>query len=290
MCGWAASSSAHCLSKTSKGKMTMMQQELVAVLQQQPLGLLFDIDGTLSPIAPTPSEARLYPGAADLLRDAQKYAHVGIITGRTVLNGAQLVNVDGLTYIGTHGLEWCEGYQNGQCRVELIAQALPYAEPGKAVLDLAERELANLPGIIIERKSVGGTIHYRLAPDPEQARTRILAMLAVPAQQAHMRIGEGKYAIELLAPLRVNKGVALRRFVEQFRLHGVIFAGDDRTDLDAVLEIRKLCQEGFAAHAFVVQHPDTLPALLEHADTLVQGVEGMIQQLKEIVSHLVHNQ
>jgi trehalose 6-phosphate phosphatase len=264
----------------------MTQEEITRVLQQHPLGLLFDIDGTLSPIAPTPDEARLYPGATELLHNAQKYAHVGIITGRAVIDGARLVNVNGLTYIGTHGLEWYDSDQIGQPRVELIPQALPYTGPGKAVLDVAERELANLPGIIVERKSVGGTIHYRLTPDPEQARKRILATLETPVQQAHMKIGEGKCVIEVLAPLTVNKGQALRRFVEQFRLRGIIFAGDDRTDLDAVLEVRRLRQEGLVAHAIVVQHPDTLPALLEHADTLVQEVEGMVQQLKEIVNQL----
>jgi trehalose 6-phosphate phosphatase len=264
----------------------MTQKELTGVLRQYPLGLLFDIDGTLSPIAPTPREARLYPGAADLLRTAQEHAHVGIITGRSVVDGVRLVNVDGLTYIGTHGLEWRVEKGTGQYNVELIPQAFPYVEPGKALLDIAERELAGLSGIMVERKSVGGAIHYRLAPDPEQARIHILATLAVPTQHAHMRLGEGKYVIEVLAPLTVNKGEALRRFVEQFGLAGIIFAGDDRTDLDAVLEVKRLRQEGFAAHAIVVQHPDTLPALLEHADTLVQGVEGMIQLLKDIVNQL----
>src|SRR5262249_26984961 len=156
---------------------------------------------------PTPGEARLYPGAADLLHDARRYAHVGIVTGRAVVSGAQIVNVDGLTYIGTHGLEWCAGLP-GQHSVELIPQAGPYAGPGRTVLDIAERELADLPGVIVERKSIGGTIHYRRTPDPEQARKRILTTLRAPAQHAHMRIGEGKYAIELLAPLTVNKGEA----------------------------------------------------------------------------------
>src|SRR5215813_10202197 len=114
----------------------MMQEEITEVLQQYPLGLLFDIDGTLSPIAPTPDEARLHPDAAELLYDIQKYAHVGIITGRAVADGARLVNVHGLTYIGTHGLEWCNGHPS-QYKVELIQQALPYVESGKSVLDIA---------------------------------------------------------------------------------------------------------------------------------------------------------
>jgi trehalose 6-phosphate phosphatase len=268
-----------------KEKEIMLQEEIVKVLQQRPLGLLFDIDGTLSPIAPTPDDARLYPGVAELLRRAQKYAHVGIITGRGVVNGARMVNVDGLTYIGNHGLEWCAGLPD-QHEVALIPQALPYVEPGKYVLDIAERELADLPGVIVQRKSVGGSIHYRLTPDPEQARIRILATLEAPAKQVQMKLGEGKRVIEVLAPLNINKGQGLRRFVERFELHSIIFAGDDRTDLDAVLEVKKLRQEGFAAHAIVVQHADTLPELLQHADSIVQGVEGMAQQLKEIVDRL----
>jgi trehalose 6-phosphate phosphatase len=266
----------------------MSEATIAGILQQQPLGLLFDIDGTLSPIAPTPAEAQLYPGVADLLRDLQRYAHVGIITGRGVVDGARLVGVAGLTYIGNHGLEWSNGFNAlpDQHQVELIPEALPYVKPGKYLLDIAARELADLPGIIVQYKSVGGSIHYRLAPDPEQARIRILTTLEPLAMQAQMKIGEGKRVIEVLAPLHINKGQGLRRFVAQFGLQGVIFAGDDRTDLDAVLEVETLRRNGLAAHAIVVQHADTMPALLEHADSTVKGVEGMAQQLQAMVNQL----
>ena len=82
---------------------------LQTVLAQRPLGLAFDIDGTLSPIAPTSDEAQLYPGVASLLERAREHAHIAIMTGRSIDNGAAMVNVEGLTYIGTHGLEWSDG-------------------------------------------------------------------------------------------------------------------------------------------------------------------------------------
>ena len=69
-------------------------------------------------------------------------------------------------------------------------------------------------------------------------------------------------------------------------LNGVIFAGDDRTDLDAVLEIARLRQEGMAALAIVVQHHDTLPEMLANADIVVQEVEGMVELLREMVDVL----
>lgn len=263
----------------------MLPAQLQITLAQQPLGLVFDIDGTLSAIAPTPEAAYLYPGVADLLKKAQTRANIAIMTGRAVSDGAAMVNVEGLTYIGTHGLEWSDGLPTTQ-PVQLDPAALPYVEPGKQLLDLAEQHFSNDSrgeGIIVQRKRVGGSLHYRLAPDPELARQRIFALLEEPAQRMHMRLGEGKRVVEVLVPLAINKGYGLRRYVEMHNLRGIVFAGDDRTDLDAVLEIERLRQEGRAAFSIVVRHTDTLPELLEHADYVVDEVEGMAQLLAEIV-------
>jgi len=264
----------------------MIAEEISTILKQHPLGLVFDIDGTLSSIAQTPAEARLYPGAADYLEQAKRFAHVGILTGRAVTDGAAIVNVEGLTYVGTHGLEWSEGLPATH-PVELLSEATPYIEPGKQLMDLVEQQLVpQMPDLLIQRKSVGGSLHYRRVPQPEQARELILSTLKEPANRLHMKLGEGKRVVEVLAPLTINKGKALRRFVEQFALRGIIFAGDDRTDLHAILEIEQLRQEGYAAHSIVVQHDDTPEELLTHADTIVQGVAGMVQLLEEMVVEL----
>jgi trehalose 6-phosphate phosphatase len=255
--------------------------DIQKVLSQRPRGLVFDIDGTLSPIAPTPQEARLYPGVVPLLEQAREQANVAIMTGRAIDDGARMVNVDGLTYIGNHGLEWSDGLP-WLHPVHMVEEALVYVEPGKQLLDLVERNLG-IPGIIVQRKSVGGSIHYRLAPDHEQARQSILALLEEPARMLNMRLGEGKQVVEVRAPLAVNKGYALRQFVQRLDLRSVIFAGDDRTDFDAVMEISRIRKEGIAALSIVVQHADTLPELLEHADCVVQGVEGMAELLREMV-------
>lgn len=258
-----------------------------SVLSQRPLGLLFDIDGTLSPIAPTPDTARLHPEAAPLLERARDCArvHVAILTGRAVEVGAALVNVPGLTYIGTHGLEWSDGLPT-PTSVRLAAGVSNYIEPGAQLLDLAARELADIPGILIERKRVGGTVHYRLAPQPEQARARILAQLQEPARRLSMRLSEGKRMVEIQPPLLINKGEALREFARRFALRGVLFAGDDRTDLDALNELAALRANGLATLGIVVRYPETLPELLQKADMVVEGVEGMVRFLREVVQSL----
>ncbi|MHB8600671.1 MAG: trehalose-phosphatase [Ktedonobacteraceae bacterium] len=260
------------------------ETNLPIVLAQRPLGLVFDIDGTLSPLVPIPDEARLYPGVAELLEALREQdgVHVGIMTGRGIDDGAKLVGVDGLTYIGTHGLEWSDGLPSSH-PVQLVPGAEEYVAAGKYVLDIAERELGDVPGIIVQRKHVGGTLHYRRSPNPEEARRRILAAVEEPAHNVHMLIGEGKKVVEILAPLHVDKGQALRRFVQRFGLHGVVFAGDDRTDLYAMQEVERLRQDALPALAIAVQHADTLPGILEHADIVVQGVEGMVALLREMV-------
>src|SRR3989440_8387341 len=139
---------------------TMPPPNLQSILSQRPLGLVFDLDGTLSSIAPTPDEARLYPGGASLLERAKEHAHVAIMTGRAIEDGAAMVNVEGLTYIGTHGLEWSDGLPTLH-PVEILPEALAYIEPGKYLLDLVEQLLPALPGVIVQRKRFGGSIHYR---------------------------------------------------------------------------------------------------------------------------------
>jgi trehalose 6-phosphate phosphatase len=259
--------------------------DLQTVLAQRPLGLALDIDGTLSPIAPTPEEARLYPGVTSLLERAREHAHVAIMTGRAIDDGAGIVNVDGLTYIGTHGLEWSDGLP-WLHPVHVMPEVLQYYEPGKYLLDLVEKQLSRLPGVIVQRKRIGGSIHYRLAPNPAETRQELLTLLEQPARRVNMSLSEGKQIIEIRVPLPVNKGQALRQFAQRFGLQAIVFAGDDRTDLDAVQEIERMRKEGITALAIVVQHPDTLPELLQRADIVVQKVPGMVDLLREMVEML----
>lgn len=263
----------------------MTQTDLSNLLSCRPLGLVFDIDGTLSPIAPTPGEARLYPGIADLLQRAAQLVDVAVMTGRAIRSGAAIVRLENLTYIGTHGLEWADGLPDHN-QVHVVPEALPYSEPGKRLLDLVAQEMDKQAGILIEHKIVGGAIHYRLAPNPEQARQRILTLLEEPAKREQMLLKEGKRMVEIVAPLTINKGEALRRYCERFHLQGVLFAGDDLTDLDAILETKRLRSPSLAALSVAVRHHDTLPALLENADIVVEEVEGMFGLLQEIVAQL----
>lgn len=263
----------------------MLTKELQTTLTRHPLGLAFDIDGTLSPTAPIPSEAKLYPGVRSLLRQAKRKAHVAIITGRAIYDGANMINVEGLTYIGTHGLEWCEGLPQLHS-VEVMPAANESIQAGKYLLNLVKKELEGLDGLFVERKRFGGSLHYRRCSNYQEARRLILSCLEEPARQMNMQLVEGKQVVEVRPHVIANKGRAIRRLVGHFALQSILFAGDDSTDLDALLEINRLRQEGLTGFAIVVKHPDTSPVLLQHADIIVEGVEKMVELLHEIVAFI----
>jgi trehalose 6-phosphate phosphatase len=265
--------------------MHTLEARVQSLCKRRPLGLLFDIDGVLSPIAPTPAEAYLHPAVRPLLEEARKWAHIAIVTGRAIESGAAMVNVEGLTYIGTHGLEWSDGLPT-QHTVQVVPEALPFVEPGNRLMDRAEAVLANQPGILFERKRIGGAIHYRLSPDPEQARERILSALKEPVEESGLRLSEGKRMFEIRPALAINKGKALTWFVERFAVQGALLAGDDRTDIDAMLALNILWMQDIETLAVAVQHHDTLPELLEQADIVVQEVDGMAELLRTIVELL----
>lgn len=254
------------------------------VFAERPLGLVFDIDGTLSPIASTPQEARLFPGVVDLLEDLSLLAHIAILTGREINDGASMINLDGLTYIGAHGLEWYKGLPQPET-LHILPEAVQYIQPARELLLYAAKQLEQEAGVLVEHKRIGGAIHYRLAPNPAEARQKILAILEAPAAD-RFHLTDDKYTIELRMPLAMDKGRAIRQLVRDWNLQGILFAGDSRTDLDALCELVQLRREGKKTLGVVVQHMDTAPELLRQADVIVHEVEGMVAFLQECVQAL----
>jgi len=99
--------------------------DLLAPLREAPeeTALLFDVDGTLSPIAPRPELARVpVETRVELARLASSYLLVACISGRPGEEAAALVGLDGIRYVGNHGLELDERAS------ELAAQIAARAE------------------------------------------------------------------------------------------------------------------------------------------------------------------
>lgn len=258
---------------------------VVAALSQVPAGIMTDIDGTISTIAPTADAARVEPRAvAALARLSSRLALVAAVSGRAATDAAQLIGLPNMIYVGNHGLERRSGDQS-----HYDPQALPYVPAIAAALDAVERaaDRIGVRGLIFENKGVTASIHYRLAPDPAATRARLTGLLAEVGEVRPLRVTEGRMVFELRPPVRIGKGEGVRALIGEYGLRGAIFLGDDVTDLDAMRELRQMTQaEGVVGLNIGVAAPEAPAELAATADIMVEGVEGVCDLLVAVADRL----
>ena len=89
--------------------------------------------------------------------------------------------------------------------------------------------------------------------------------------------------VEVRPPVAVNKGTSLERLVAETGLNGVIYIGDDVTDVDAFRAIHSLLSWGRCRGlALGVVGADTPPEVEEEADFLLRGVPEVEELLRSI--------
>jgi trehalose 6-phosphate phosphatase len=251
-------------------------------LRRSPFGLITDVDGTISPTAPTPAQAEVSPLCRRYLSIlSEKLALVAAISGRPAVVVKNMLRIDRMVCIGNHGLErWSEG------QTKLVVEAKEYPEIIKAAVKELSR-LLTIDGISIEDKGATATIHYRLCPEPELAKAKIHAALKDLAPAKHLRIMEGKMAINLLPPVSINKGTTTLTLIRDYRLRGGIYLGDEYTDIDAFRAIHNVPGDlAFQGFAIGVTSPEMPAGLVSEADFSLNGVadvERFLQWLSQNV-------
>jgi trehalose 6-phosphate phosphatase len=258
----------------------------VAVLSQTPSALVTDIDGTISGIAPTPAEAMVDPGAkAALSLLVERLATVAVVSGRAPQDGAAMVGIPELTYVGNHGLERIS--HGTPWTHPVAAAAQPAIAAALAEIESAARATADVPWLLIENKGVTGTVHYRLAPDPVAAAALLEPLARAAADRYGLRLTLGRMILELRPALAVNKGTAIRELARDLDLRGIVFFGDDVTDVDAFRALRELREAGEAATLRVgVLGQETPPAVLAEIDLSVNGVPACAATLLALAARL----
>ena len=258
-----------------------------AVLLQTPSAVVTDIDGTISAIAATPAEAMVDPGAKaalDLLN--RRLAAVAVVSGRAPQDGAVMVGLPDLTYIGNHGLERIA--RGTPWTHPTAAAAQPAIAAALAEIESAARAAGDVPWLLVENKGVTGTIHYRLAPDQIAAATLLEPLAREAATRHGLRLTLGRMIFEVRPALAVNKGTAIRELAQDLDLRGIVFFGDDVTDVDAFRALRELREAGEAATLRVgVLGPETSPAVLAEIDVSLNGVAACAATLLALAARLV---
>jgi trehalose 6-phosphate phosphatase len=237
---------------------------MLAQLAQEPAraALILDVDGTLAPIVPRPEDAEVPPQTRkELVRLARSYALVACLTGRMREDAERVVGVEGIRYVGVHGLELD-----------------PQAPEWRGALEEVMRE-ADWPREETEDKGVLVAFHYRRARDQEAARTR-LEEVGERARAAGLAPRFGRKVLEVRPPVEADKGTAVRRLLADSRVSRALYAGDDTTDLDA---FRGLDEADLKlAVRVAVSSPEAPQELHERADVVVGSPAELLALLRQL--------
>jgi alpha,alpha-trehalase len=205
---------------------------VAARLKDRRPAVFLDYDGTLTPIVDRPDLAVLGQDMRDALMALCRRCPVGIISGRGLADIRRLVDMDGLVYAGSHGFE-IAGPAGVQPENSEALTFLP-------LLDRVEQELRPrieaIEGSLVERKTFGIAVHYRLV---EPARVPEVEAVVDDAAGRYggLRKAYGKMVFELQPAMDWHKGKALLFLLEALELDGAdvlpFYIGDDVTDEDA---------------------------------------------------------
>jgi trehalose 6-phosphate phosphatase len=271
------------LTTTTTGLDAAALAHIREALAARPRGLFSDVDGTLSPIAPTPESAVPLPGVADLLdRARQRFDVVAAVSGRSARDARRMVGLDTITYIGNHGFERLDPVTRNSSPehtaagvVHILPEALPYQPAVEAVLARIGADLApRSPGLRIEPKGVTASVHVRNTPDPAAAEEAVYCLASELAVPLGLRVTRGKMVVELRPPVAVDKGVAVARVIREHGLRAALYLGDDRTDIDAFRALRRLTDEGACRGVAVAVLHDEAPAdLAAAADVALDSIQ-----------------
>jgi len=252
-------------------------------LRRSPFGLITDVDGTISPTAPTPQQAEVSPLCRRYLNLlCQQIALVAAVSGRSAAQVAEMVDISGMVYIGNHGLErWVNGHP------ELTGEARDYQAMMAAALSEI-KPLLSMEGITIEDKGVTATIHYRRSPNPVSAEKQIAATLQNSPHASKLHAMPGRMAINLLPPVAANKGTAISDLIQEFGLRSGVYLGDDVTDIDAFKAIRDYPREtdfhGLAIGVISEEMPEMFSGEVDFTLNGVRDVERFLEWLSRTAS------
>jgi trehalose 6-phosphate phosphatase len=211
---------------------------LKKTLNNKKIVLFLDYDGTLAPLAETPARALMTLKTKKLLKKLSRLSRcrLAIISGRSLKDLKKMVGIDGITYVGNHGLEM-EGPG--------IKFGCPVTRSHKATLRHIKNELkaklSSFIGVFVEDKGLTLSIHYRRVDKKQLRRLKKLfhEIIFPYTIRDKIRISRGKKVFEIRPPIAWDKGRVALWLLNRWKLSlkdkkiVSFYIGDDITDEDA---------------------------------------------------------
>lgn len=207
------------------------------ILEGKYLLIFCDYDGTLTPIAETPDKAVIPKSTKELLKKLSGISgsKIVIISGRTVKDLKNKIQLKNVIYSGNHGLE-ISGC--GFKFKALISQK--YENVLKIIRNNLINKLSDIDGILLENKKFSLSIHYRLVnkKDIPSVKAIVNNTVLLYEKNKEIKVKEGKKVFEIMPPIEWDKGKAALRILTIFPNIFPVYFGDDNTDEDAFNVLR----------------------------------------------------
>jgi trehalose 6-phosphate phosphatase len=194
--------------------------------------LLTDYDGTLTPIAASPEEAKLPPAVREDLQALARSpkVQIGVVSGRDLADLRAQVGISEAIYAGCYGLE-VDGPG--------VSFRHPDAEAQRDTLGAIGRQLSqrasSVPGMRVESKRFGLALHYRHVPPEDVRRVEMELARAIRQDGSRLKIFHGAKVIEVQPQVGWTKGDCVLWIRDTVRRAGgdqvmLLYMGDDWTD------------------------------------------------------------
>jgi len=261
-----------------------LAEGLRPLIDDPPNAAIFcDIDGTLAPIVDRPERSRVGKEVPALLsRLGRRYGCVACVSGRAAAEARRLVGVGSITYVGSHGAEVMHA---GDARPQLVDAFSGWEGRTRAFVRDRENERAfKQLRIRLEDKGPIQVLHWRGADDEEGAEAQASEIAELARAESLIPLW-GRKVLDIRPVAGIDKGTAVHRLlVEHAPLDAAIFAGDDRTDLDAFRAMKRLAGGSRLGAAILVgvASAESPPEIEAEADVVVSGTDGVLKILKAL--------
>ena len=200
------------------------------------LVLLFDYDGTLTPIVEHPRLAVLDRKTRRLLANLadRPRVYVGILSGRELDELKSLVRVPGLYLAGMGGMELdLRGLRIVHPHADQVAETM------RRLAEHLEGQVTAHQGAWLEKKRLGLTVHYRQLPGHLLDSLQAAVTDVTQDFASEVRITQGPKAWEITPTKGWNKGTAVRLILADYGTNGdaLFYAGDGANDAEAIEEV-----------------------------------------------------
>ncbi len=209
-------------------------------LDLRSIALLFDVDGTLIDIGPSPFEVDVSDALKESLERLFELTGgaMALVSGRPIRDIDRIFAPLELPAIGGHGAEMRVAAGPPVARIDPLPQELRRNLVAAATPD---------SGVLFEDKGYSVALHYRAAPRQAERLRRHIAenRAAFPGERTELLLGKAMFEVKRPG---IDKGEAVRELMTRRPFAGrtPVFVGDDVTDESVFRVLPELRGKGFA--------------------------------------------